>query len=347
MFMSYKAFISYSHAADGKLAPALQTGLQRIAKPFYRRGMRVFRDDTSLQVTPALWPRIQEALSESENFILMSSPEAAQSKWVQREIDEWLDSKKNSLENFSIVLTEGEIVWDEAVNDFDWKKTTALPKNLQAKFSSEPLYLDFRWAKKSEHLSIRNPEFLKSIAKLAAAIRDEDLDTIIGEDVKYHRRFRFITIGIIAALFSLFVTAAYTALEAKRQTNIANEQRAEADRQRDDAIRARNETKAALDRETKAREGETQAREQADTRRREAEQAKNQAEKRRKEAEEANKNETIAKKETEETKKDASRTALLESGREQLTNHNPFQAAAYLSRARQAIGRMQARNTLW
>ena len=31
------AFISYSHAADGKLAPALQSALQRFAKSWYRR----------------------------------------------------------------------------------------------------------------------------------------------------------------------------------------------------------------------------------------------------------------------------------------------------------------------
>ena len=33
----YDAFISYSHAADGKLAPNLQDALQRFAKPWYRR----------------------------------------------------------------------------------------------------------------------------------------------------------------------------------------------------------------------------------------------------------------------------------------------------------------------
>jgi hypothetical protein len=32
----YKAFISYSHAADGKLAPALQTALHNFTKPWYR-----------------------------------------------------------------------------------------------------------------------------------------------------------------------------------------------------------------------------------------------------------------------------------------------------------------------
>jgi hypothetical protein len=33
----YDAFISYSHATDGALAPALQRGLMRLAKPWHRR----------------------------------------------------------------------------------------------------------------------------------------------------------------------------------------------------------------------------------------------------------------------------------------------------------------------
>ena len=42
----YDAFISYSHAADGRLAPAVQNGLQRLArKVFQRRALRVFRDE--------------------------------------------------------------------------------------------------------------------------------------------------------------------------------------------------------------------------------------------------------------------------------------------------------------
>jgi hypothetical protein len=34
--MRYKAFISYSHAADGKLAPDLEKALERFAKPWNR-----------------------------------------------------------------------------------------------------------------------------------------------------------------------------------------------------------------------------------------------------------------------------------------------------------------------
>jgi len=52
----YHAFISYNRAADGRLAAALQRGLQRFAKPWYRtRALRVFRDDVSLSAQPSLW----------------------------------------------------------------------------------------------------------------------------------------------------------------------------------------------------------------------------------------------------------------------------------------------------
>ena len=92
--MRYDAFISYSHAADGKLAPALQSALQRFAKPWYRRrALHIFRDQTSLAATPELWPTIQAALDDAKYFLLLASPEAAQSKWVRREVGHWLATK--------------------------------------------------------------------------------------------------------------------------------------------------------------------------------------------------------------------------------------------------------------
>src|SRR5262245_42619931 len=107
--MSYKAFISYSHAADGRLAPALQSGLQRIAKPFYRLlSMRIFRDETSLHLTPKLWPTIKQALNESEHFILMATPSSAKSQWVRDEVNERLRLQNGTLDKFHIVLTDGE-----------------------------------------------------------------------------------------------------------------------------------------------------------------------------------------------------------------------------------------------
>ena len=63
----YNAFISYSQAADGRLAPALQTALEKFAKPWYKiRNLNIFLDAASLSASPHLWSNIQKALDESE-----------------------------------------------------------------------------------------------------------------------------------------------------------------------------------------------------------------------------------------------------------------------------------------
>jgi hypothetical protein len=57
----YAAFISYSHALDRKLAPALQRAIETFAKPWYRmRALRVFRDETNLSVAPDLWRKVED-----------------------------------------------------------------------------------------------------------------------------------------------------------------------------------------------------------------------------------------------------------------------------------------------
>ena len=62
----FDAFVSYSHAADGQLAAALQHGLHRFAKPLFKmRAIRVFRDESTLAMTQQLWPEIERALRSS------------------------------------------------------------------------------------------------------------------------------------------------------------------------------------------------------------------------------------------------------------------------------------------
>src|SRR2546423_9736343 len=206
--MPYKAFISYSHAADGQLAPTLQSALHRFAKPFYRlRALRVFRDKTSLHLTPELWPLIQKALAESEYFRRLAAPDAAKSHWVEAEVEEWLRLKGGSLDNFLIVLTGGEIVWDGSTGDFDWERTTALPSALRGKFKREPLYSDLRWASKATYLSLRNPQFLDEVGSLGATLHGRPKDDMIGQDVRQHRLFKFAAGGVALLLVPLVAGA--------------------------------------------------------------------------------------------------------------------------------------------
>jgi len=213
----YRAFISYSHAADNRLAPALQSGLSRFAKPWYRlRAMRVFRDTTGLAVTPELWGSIQKALADSDYFILLASVQAAQSKWVEQEVDWWL--RNRSASHLLIIWTDGELSWDRAAADFDWTQTTALPQRLEKVFQEEPNYLDLRFAKTSAHLSLREPKFRDAIARLSATLQGRSLDDMIGEDIQQQRKVlrlvRFAAIGLV--MFTLMAgVAAFLAMQAR------------------------------------------------------------------------------------------------------------------------------------
>jgi hypothetical protein len=203
----YDAFISYSHAADGRLASALQKALHRFAKPLFKlRAMRVFRDETTLAMTPHLWPTIESKLRESRFFILLADTLSAESEWVQREVTSWIESGR--ADKMLIVWTGGDLIWDEEKGDFDWEKTTALSKSLTGAFHGEvPLYLDLRWSRTELQLSRRDPRFASAVARLSATIRDQDLDQAFGDDVREQRRsFRFLVAGImvlcLAVLFA-------------------------------------------------------------------------------------------------------------------------------------------------
>lgn len=220
----YNAFISYSHAVDGRLAPALRKALHRFAKPrFQLRALRVFRDDASLAANPNLWQSIEQALSESEYLILLASPEAAASKWVAKEVETWCDVK--SVDTILIVLTDGEIVWDAKTGDFDWESTSALPAPLRGVFTAEPRWTDLCWAREAQDLSLNHLKFRECVADLAAPLHHRPKDELLSEDVRLLRRAKFrsrITIVVISGAALALAVSTWLAVE---QRNVAEEQR--------------------------------------------------------------------------------------------------------------------------
>ncbi len=222
----YDAFLSYSHAADGRLAPAVQLALQRFARPWHRPwALRVFRDATSLSATPELWPSIERALSSSRHLVLLASPQAAESPWVQREVDWWLARDRASATRLLLVLTDGEIGWDDAARDVDWPATTALPATLRGRMDHEPLWVDLRWARTDESLSLRHPRFRDAMADLAAPLHGRAKDDLIGEDVRQLRRTRTAVRTVVAVLSLLVAVAVTLALLANQQRGVANDAR--------------------------------------------------------------------------------------------------------------------------
>ena len=221
---NYDAFISYSHAADGSLAPALQHGLQTLAKPLYqRKALRVFRDQTDLGATPELWSTIEQALAASRFFILLASPAAARSPWVQQELNWW--RRHRTPERLLISLTHGAIAWDPTATDFDWYATDALPRSLSRWFPAEPLWVDLRWTNSKSALSHRDPRLQDDIATLAAPLRGTSKDDLIGRDLKLHHRVVRLTVAAITLLLVLSVAAGVGAWVAIQQRNTAQQQR--------------------------------------------------------------------------------------------------------------------------
>ena len=222
--MTYNAFISYSHTADGKLAPALQAGLQRFAKPWYQlRALHLFRDQSNLALNPSLWSSIQAALDQADWFIVLASPEAAASTWVDREIGYWLE--RRPLDRILLVLTEGTMTWDPTKRAFDAAKSSAVPPRLLQAFADEPLYLDLAWAHDRTDLSLTHPRFRDAIAEIASVLSGRPKDELIGEDIRQHRRVRRLTWSAIAALSVLTVSSIVAAWVAVHQRNVAEEQR--------------------------------------------------------------------------------------------------------------------------
>lgn len=189
--MAYDAFISYSTEKDKSLAKELQTVLQVLAKPWYRRrALRVFRDNSSLSATAGLWPTIERALDKSRFVVLLASREAATSKWVAKEIGWWL--KHRTVETLLIASTDGELVWDSSENDFVWSDTTPLPSVLRGAYPHEPLWIDLRRYRMTSPKRAKN-EFRDAVATLAATIHGRAKEDILSEELLQQRRaFRLI-----------------------------------------------------------------------------------------------------------------------------------------------------------
>jgi WD40 repeat protein len=211
--MAYDGFVSYSHV-DARVATALQTEVQRFAKPWYRRrALRLFRDETTLVTAPELWPPIEQALGESEWFILLASPESATSRWVTRELDWWIEQR--GPERILPVVTSGTWIWDDASTAFA-DGSTAVPASLRTAFTSEPRHLDLTWIDDDTVLSVRSPAFAAAVADLAAPLRGVPKDDLVGEDVQRHRQARRLAASAVAALGAMLVVALVAATLAVR-----------------------------------------------------------------------------------------------------------------------------------
>jgi predicted NACHT family NTPase len=184
--------------------------------------LRVFRDTTNLAANPDLWSSIEKALASSAWLVLMASPHAAQSKWVNREVAWWLENK--SSQRLLVVLTEGEFICADGAVQGD-EATAALPSALYGAFVKEPRWVDLRWAHDVDQLDQSNPRLRECVADVAAAVREVPKDALVGEHIRQHRRTMRLARGGVTALIVLLISAVVAALVAMNQRNQAQTQR--------------------------------------------------------------------------------------------------------------------------
>ena len=131
----YDAFLSYSWAADRKIAPVVQSVIQHFLCPWYRlREKVVFRDLSSLPAGSSLEDELRRRLDLSTHLIVLASPEAVHSAGVDFEVRYWCARPREG--QVLVVLTKGNFQsWHEV-------RQHALPQALQDHLRSEPLWID-------------------------------------------------------------------------------------------------------------------------------------------------------------------------------------------------------------
>ena len=200
--------------------------MQKLGKPWYRRrALRVFRDDTSLSATPHLWPSIEQALGSSRFFLLLASPEAAASKWVNKEGSCWLDH--NSIETLLLGVTDGDLAWDESVGDFTQGERFPLPPVLARRFRDEPKWVDLRHYR--DKADADNADFTVLAADFASIIHGQPKEDLLSQEVLQQRRALTLAWSAAGALtlLTLATTGAGIAAYLSRQEAIAQRDRAE------------------------------------------------------------------------------------------------------------------------
>ena len=213
MATGWDAFISYSHAQSDGTAIALQRGLERFARPWrQRRAIRVFRDNTALSTNPALWTAIEQGLGSARQLIVLLSPAAAASEYVDQEVAWWLQHKGAG--SVLLVQDDGRLAWDDDASAFT--ADSDVPPCLRTAFAEEPRWLDLRWLRDAP-AGTADPRFNEALADLSAPIRAVPRDELIGEDLKQHRRVRLLSRAAITVLSLLLVTAVVATVIAVRQ----------------------------------------------------------------------------------------------------------------------------------
>lgn len=223
---AYKAFLSYSHK-DEIQAARLHRKLEqyRIPKNLRQNGPglgAIFRDKDELSAASVLDASIQTALRESESLIVLCSPHAVQSQWVDKEIALFKSLGREG-RIFTVILSG---IPNAERRGFPADRE-CLPKSLRYDLSesgeilaerSEPLATDLRPGGDGKKLGL---------LKLVSGLMGLGLDQFLQRQLVHARRRMMgvlVASSILISIFAGLSWATYTAqLQAEaRQADAEN-----------------------------------------------------------------------------------------------------------------------------
>ena len=219
----YRAFISYSHddsrwaqrihrALEAYRLPGNLVGTMTAQGPVPKRLNPIFRDRDDLPAAGDLTASVRAALAQSDVLIVICSPAAAASRWVNQEIAEFRKVNPQGPILAAIVAGDPAATGDGAKGCFP----AALLESEQAEAGAEPVGADFR---------PRGDGFRMGIVKLVAGMLGLRPDQIIQRDLQ-RRQKRVTAVTVLSLSLAVIMTGL---------TLIASSARSEAERRKADA----------------------------------------------------------------------------------------------------------------
>lgn len=230
----YRAFISYSHR-DAKwgewihrkletyrLPPAI-VGRDTPYGPVPERLQPIFRDRDELGTAMDLSTEITAALQDSLFLVVLCSPAAVASRWVNEEVRSF--KRMHGEGRVRAIILDGEPFSGDPA-------TECFPAALRFHVGSDGVVSDVRTEPMAADLRPGGDGRKFAVSKLVAGLTGTRLDELIQrENQRRSRRLR----ALAAGLATLVILFAGLALEAVRQRNAARLAQTEAEAARNDA----------------------------------------------------------------------------------------------------------------